>query len=335
MKVARAGTVSFLRWLMIASVALPFVLFAYASWLNYHATYRAADERIDRSLTIVQENAVNVFDSAELLIAGANTVAAGLTDDQIRLREPEIHEQLAALTKPLKGTQAVWLFAADGSPLVSSDIFPMPRNFVNTDRDYFRAHVERDAGLYVGAVVPPKVPGKEIFVAARRRPGAQFRGVTAVAIRPSNTEAFYRAIGSAPGSYYALIREDGAFLARYPEPTERGLKLNSASTTMKSIAANPEAGINSLTSQTDTVKRRLGYRKVPKYPVYALAAVDEQVILDQWLATMASHLVFGVPATAFILSALYFGLLRTRRLHQEAEARENAEATLRLSLIHI
>jgi hypothetical protein len=146
MKIARAGTIGFLRWLMVASVALPFVLIIYASWLNYHATYRAADERIDRSLTIVQENAVNIFDSAELLIAGANTVAAGLTDDEIRLRETEIHERLAALTSPLKDTQSVWLFAADGSPLVSSDVFPIPRNFVNTDRDYFKAHVERDAG---------------------------------------------------------------------------------------------------------------------------------------------------------------------------------------------
>src|SRR5690349_8634331 len=159
MKIARAGTISFLRWLMVASIALPFVLFIYASWLSYHATYQAADERIDRSLTIVQKNAVNVFDSAELLIAGANTIAAGLTDDEIRLREPEIHKRMAALTSPLKDTEAVWLFAADGSPLVSSDVFPIPRNFVNTDRDYFKAQVESDVGLYVGAVVPPKVPG--------------------------------------------------------------------------------------------------------------------------------------------------------------------------------
>lgn len=329
MKRARAGTIHFLRWLMAASVALPIVLFMYASWLNYNAIHRAADERIDRSLTIVQENAAHVLGSAELLIAGANTIAGARSDDEIRAQEREIHNQLAQLTRPLREAQSVWLFAADGSPLVSSDVFPIPRTFVNTDRDYFQAQVGRDAGLAIGAVVPPKVPGKEIFVASRRRPGQGFNGVTAVAIRPVNTEAFYRAIGNFPGSYYALIRDDGAFLARYPEPAQRGLKLTSASSTMQSIAKNPDSGINSLTSQTDAVERRMGYRKIANYPVYALAAIERQAIVAEWIGVMVPHIVFGVPATAIMFFALYYGLRRTQRLYMEAEAREIAESALR------
>jgi two-component system NtrC family sensor kinase len=44
---------------------------------------------------------------------------------------------------------------------------------------------------------------------------------------------------------------------------------------------------------------------------------------------MASHLVFGVPATLFILLIIAIALRRTRRLYDEAERREAAEGALR------
>jgi signal transduction histidine kinase len=331
MQTTQIGTIRFLRLLMVGSVALPVILFAYASWLNYNATYRAADERIDRSLTIVQENAAGLFQSAELLIAAANTMAGTRSDDDIRAHEQDIHDLLQGLAKPLDDIHSVWIFAADGRPLVSSNIYPVPRTFSNADRDYFAAQVERDAGTYIGAVVAPKVSGPAIFTVSRRRSGERFNGVIAVAIQPADSESFYRAIGTLPGSYYALLRADGTFLARYPAPTSLGLRLDKNSTTMKSIAANPDSGINSLTSQTDAVKRRLGYRKLPGYPVYLLAAVDRDAIIDDWLRLMASHLIFGVPATAIMFAAIFYGMVRTQRLIREQDAREKAELALRQS----
>jgi two-component system NtrC family sensor kinase len=44
---------------------------------------------------------------------------------------------------------------------------------------------------------------------------------------------------------------------------------------------------------------------------------------------MASHLVFGLPATLFLLLIIGVALRRTRRLYAEAERREAAEAALR------
>jgi len=328
MQTAQVGTIRFLRLLMVGSVALPVILFAYASWLNYNATFRSADERIDRSLTIVQENAANLFQSTDLLLAAANELAGGRPDDDIRAHEQEVHDSLQRLATPLQDIHSVWIFAADGRPLVSSNIYPVPQSFANTDRDYFKAQLERDAGIYVGAVVPPKVAGPAIFSVSRRRPGGTFNGVVAVAIRPADTESFYHAIGTAPGSYYALLREDGVFLARFPAPAKLGLSLDKNSTTMKSIAANPAGGINSLVSQTDAVKRRLGYRKLPGYPIYLLAGLDRDAILNEWLRLMASHLIFGVPATAIMFSAIFYAMIRTQRLYREAAKRATAEAAL-------
>ncbi len=314
---------------MIGSVALPVILFIYASWLNYNATYRAADERIERSLRILHENASNIFQSSELLLASANRLVGQLPDEEIVANEQQLHAVLHELIAPLKLVESIWIFGADGVPLVSSRFYPVPKNFANTDRDYFKAQMERDVGAYIGAVVPPKVPGQEIFVVSHRRAGESFHGVAAVAIRPVDIEKFYQAIGNEPGSYFALVRDDGSFLARYPAATAIGLKLDNQSTTMRSIAVNPESGINSLTSQTDTVKRRMGYRKLAGYPVYLLAAVDRDAILADWLQLMGSHLIFGVPATAIMFGAIFFALLRTQRLYREAAARESAEGALR------
>ncbi len=46
---------------------------------------------------------------------------------------------------------------------------------------------------------------------------------------------------------------------------------------------------------------------------------------------MSSHLVFGLPATAFLFAGLGLALRRTKRLYDEADRREAAEGALRQS----
>ena len=57
-----------------------------------------------------------------------------------------------------------------GHSLVSSTVLPVPRALDNTDRDYFRAQAEADAGTYVGEVVVSKVGNHRFFVVSQRRP---------------------------------------------------------------------------------------------------------------------------------------------------------------------
>ena len=46
---------------------------------------------------------------------------------------------------------------------------------------------------------------------------------------------------------------------------------------------------------------------------------------------MSSHLIFGLPATAFLYAGLGLALRRTKRLYDEADRREAAEGALRQS----
>ncbi len=261
MRRAQEGSIRFLRLLMAASIALPCLLFGFASWITYQSAYSSTDGRIERSLAILEEHANYLFRSTDILLSSANVLLGSLSDDEIRRDESQYHVVLEQLTARLPQVLSLWIFDAQGRPVISSRTYPVPNTFSNFDRDYFQAQMKGDAGLFIGGIVNPKVPGEAIFGVSRRRPGADFRGVVAVAIRPSELQDFYKAMGS-EGSYAALLRaSDGAFLGRQPAPVALGLKLSEASSTRRAIATGRERAILTINSETDGVNPSHGLRE--------------------------------------------------------------------------
>ncbi len=318
--------------MMVASVVLPVVLFAFAAWLNYRHEYAVANDRIERSLDILHEHTLKVFQTVERAIAEVNEIVRGMSDDDIRRDQLHLHERLKHIVDALPQVRAIFLIDRDGRPLVSSQLRRIPSDFNSRERSFFNVHVAGDVGTYVSDVLTPRLTGLStpFFVLSRRRPSADgtFNGVAAIAVLPQYFEEFYALIGHSPGSLYALLRADGRFLARYPERPDRGLQPGSALHTM--IAQGQERSIRTIPqSQVDAVERRVGHRKLEGFPVYVVAGIDSSAIRTEWIATMASHLVFGLPATLFLFLIIGVALRRTRRLYAEAERREAAEAALR------
>jgi two-component system, NtrC family, sensor kinase len=332
MRSARQSAIRLLQLMMVASVVLPLVLFAFAAWLNYRHEYAVADDRIERSLDILHEHTLKVFQTVERAIAEVNEIVRGMSDDDIQRDQSHLHERVKRIVDALPQVRAIFLIDRDSRPLVSSQLARIPADFDARERSFFAAQVAGDAGTYVSEVLTPRLTslGTPFFVLSRRRPSAdgKFNGVVAVAVLPQYFEEFYALIGRGPGSLYALLRADGSFLARYPERPNRGLQPGSALHTM--IAQGQERSVRTIPrSQVDAVERRVGHRKLEGFPVYVVAGVDGSAIRGEWIATMASHLVFGLPATLFLLLIIGVALRRTRRLYAEAERREAAEAALR------
>ena len=147
----------------------------------------------------------------------------------------------------------------------------------------------------------------------------------AVAVLPRYFEEFYGLIGRSSGNLYALVRSDGVFLTRYPEPRDRLRSLDPTRPLRQAIAQGLERAMYTVSqSQIDKVDRRVGYRKLEGFPIYAVAGIDDSAIRAEWLATLTSHLIFGLPATLLLFAILGLALQRTRRLHDEAERREAA-----------
>jgi two-component system, NtrC family, sensor kinase len=229
--------------------------------------------------------------------------------------------------------RAIFLIDRDARPLLSSQFVQVPGDFGSRERSFFNVHIAGDVGTYVSEVVEPRLQafGSPFFVLSRRRGSADgtFNGVVAVAVVPQYFEEFYALIGRSPGSLYALIRGDGKFLARYPEQPQRLRTLGPGSGLEMAIAQSRERAIYTVASQIDGAERRIGYLKLEGFPVYVIAGLETSAIRAEWIATMASHLFFGVPATLFILFIIAIALRRTRRLYDEAARREAAEGALR------
>ncbi|MDQ4062280.1 MAG: ATP-binding protein, partial [Pseudomonadota bacterium] len=320
-----------LQVLMWAALVLPAALFAYAAWANYRALGKVADERIERTLDVLQEHALRVFQTIDRTIAETNEVLRGLTDEQIRADEPGLHRRLRQTQEAIPQIEAIWAFDRNGRPLVASTVLPVPQTLNNSDRDYFKAHVERDAGTYIGDVIKARIGNFTFFVVSRRRPtpDGRFDGVVAVTVPPTSLKEFYARIGRGTALSAGLIRADGTFLARYPAPSDGPLRLGPGNRFMEVIVHQPEAGTFTAVSQIDRVERRIGYRKLPGYPVYVQAGFETAAVWRELRSIMAGHLVFGIPATLMLVLISALALQRTRRLLAEAERREAAEERLR------
>ncbi len=333
MRTARESAVRLLQLMMIASVVLPTALFAYASWVSYRDISAVADERIVRSLDVMQEQSLKVFETVDRTFAEVNEIVRGMSDEEIHAAEPRLHQRLAGIVATMPQLHAILLVGRDGRPLAASTLAAVPDGVNFSDRDYFRAQRERDAGTYVSDMRSPRLPGisTDFFDLSRRleSPDGSFNGVIAVAVRPGYFEDFYGLIGQASGSFFALVRGDGAYLARYPVPGDRLRRLSPTSTLRTAVAQGLDHGLYTVDSEIDGVSRRIGFRKLAGFPVYALAGTTDASIQAQWLSHVRAYLIVGLPATLLVLAVLWIALRRTRRLYQEADRREAAEGALR------
>ncbi len=332
MRTERESAIRLLQLMMVASLVFPAALFAYAAWNDYREIHAVADERITRSLDVLQEQTLKVFQTIDRTFAEVDEVVRGMSDDQIRAAQPSLHPRLERIVEVMPQLQAIVLIGHDGHPLASSTLAAVPANADFHDRDYFMAQADQDAGTFVSDLRAPQLPGvgADFFDLSRRLASSDgaFHGVIAVAVRPKYFEDFYALLDQTPGNFYALVRSDGTFLARYPGRQNRSHQLGPTSALREAINHGLERGLFTVDSEIDAIPRRIGFRKLAGYPVYALAGTDSAAIRAEWYAAMEDHLMFGLPATLLLFAVLWVALRRTRRLHDEAERREMAEGAL-------
>jgi hypothetical protein len=83
-----ASAIRVLRWLIAASIVFPLALFGYAGVTNYRAAWTGADERLERTLDVLQEHALKVFETVDLAIEATTETLRGLSDEAIRRSTP-------------------------------------------------------------------------------------------------------------------------------------------------------------------------------------------------------------------------------------------------------
>jgi two-component system NtrC family sensor kinase len=318
--------------MIAASIVLPAMLFAITAWLDYRNFERLTNERIERTVDIVHEHALKVLQTVRVVFGEIDAITSGMSDDDIRLNQGPLHDRLARIARDLPQLQGITIIDRDGHPLVSSSINPVPTNFDFSSRDYFKAQVVTPSGTYVSGVHTARMLGTDsyFFAVSRARIGddGKFNGIVAISVLPSYFEGFFARLGH-EGSYLALARGDGGFLARYPLLKNRARILDPNDPFRVGIAHGLDRRIYWVTSELDGIERRVAYRKLMGFPLYVFAGVDRSAIVSEWLRYNINYLIFALPLTVLLCAGLALALRRTRRLYDEADRREAAEGALR------
>jgi two-component system, NtrC family, sensor kinase len=333
MRQRRDAALRSLKWMLVASVALPLALFCYAGWTSYRSAFELADERIERTLDISAEQALRVFQSISVTFDSVEQITRGRTDRSIKLNEAELSERLRQFVAALPGIGSIWILDSNMDALVSSLFFPIPPAFNAPERAALKALLAPDANMHIGEVVRIQVTGKLIFPVSKWRfdSSGTFSGMTEISVSPLAFERFYEQLAARTSASFTLFREDGAVLARYPLPAVAGMKLDASSGFKQMIAKNPDGGRYTAVSSIDNVERRIAVRKLDGFPLYVTSSLQTGDIVSGWLSYMAGHLVFGVPATLFLVVLILLAMRRTAALYAESERREALEASLRQS----
>ncbi len=331
-----------MHWLLAGVIVLPIAVFAIGAATSYRQHFTEAQDRLQRNLGTVYEHAQKVLETIELSSLYLDEVLENVTDDQIRNNEADFNRRIKTLTDTLPQFADIWIVGADGHPLVSGTVFPIPRQLDLSDRDYFSAHRDNKAtGLYVGDVVTSRATNQRgqprFFALSRKRiaPDGSFAGVIVMSISPDYFRDYYATLTQPIVA--ALIRADGVVLARYPE-VPFPARLTRGNTFQSALEEGHDSGLLRVVSALDGKERIFSFRKLPRIPVYMTAGVDTADIKDAWLAGMSRHLIFGLPATAAMIALGLLALRRTRRetaanlkLREEIARREATEEALRQS----
>ncbi|WP_322516636.1 response regulator [Rhodopseudomonas palustris] len=334
MLTAQRDSLRLLRAILVASVVLPVALFTYAAWLAYRSNDDGADRQIDKTRDIITEHALKIFESVERSIAETGEIIRDMTDDQIRANEGALHARLKRLAAGSEQIKSMWIFDRNGQTLVNTLLFPSPRTDFS-DRDYFKAHVGKDVGLFVGRTLQPRPPygGAPFFGVSVRRntPDGSFAGTIQTSVLPNYFEGFYAKVGREKGSYAALVRDDGAILARFPAIDHADATVKSDGLIGRAMRAGNNEGTLTQVSALDGIERRIAYRKLPNLPVYVYAGLETEAIRKTWLSQLGAYLLVGLPATAALIAIVLLALRRTQRFYEEASRRAAAENALKQS----
>jgi len=329
---ARTLTIRLVRLAMAASLLVPCVLFAFAAWNSYRNLSALTDERLARSLDVEEEEAQKTFELVDLALSTVGDQVAGMSDAEIRRDARRLHVSLQKLAGQIPAIQSIWIYGKDGRALVSSWLDPAPdRDF--SDWDFFQAERDGDVGTYYGQVYKSQFNAQPFFTVSRRlvRDG-EFIGVLEISILPSNFFRMFATLARAEGQQFALIRNDGVILARYPLAPPGGPdRLGENSGFRRTIAKSLLGGSYTTLSPIDHVERRFSARRFGATPLYLTTGYALTTLRSEWLREIAAHLIYGVPVTLILFFTLFAVLRRTERLYAEIDRRATAEEALRQS----
>jgi hypothetical protein len=329
--------------LLAAAVALPLLLTGLGAWLSWRSTWREAEADVLRTADAAAEYARRVLDAHRTAVDRVNDLLRGLTDEEIRTREGELHRLLRTLVTETPQLQTAYVGDRFGRLLVSASLYPVPREANFSDREFHQILSASDRpAVAITRVYRGRLENNLFFAVARPRrgtgnadlPPGTFDGQANVSVEIEEIGAGLRQISGRPGDALALVRIDGEVLSRsISSPEQLPLRLSPDSGMLKAMGAGVERALVVAPSGIDGVVRIGAYRRVEGWPVYVSAARGRSEVVTAWLATLRALLGVAGPATLALLALSLVVRKRERALIVANEGLEERVAERTFALV--
>ena len=321
------GSLWWLRVWIAMSLVLPVVFFCSIAWYMRGQILQDGQARVERAAAIVREHASRVIETNGVIVNFILDELGSQSAADIRAGEEGLHRKLVQAASDVEQARSIWIWGADGRPLVSNRLFPVPQDLNVNDRDYLAFCDKKSDAWYISTLAIGRTTGRTFFNVSRCRRAEDGRllGVVAASLLPQYFTDFYRKMAeSEPGLSVTLMRDDGAVLARYPVA-------GTGPTASKQSSAD-------MGESTGDVGPLVSLRRLAPYSVRVLASIDRGALLAQWQSRVAVLAAATFPAALALAYVASVALRRAsrelhavRRLQNESEQRQRAEEALRHS----
>ncbi len=329
-----------MRGLLAASLAVPLLLLAIASWQNFRLVQHQAEERITIEAGELGEHDLTAFQTYLLALAWIDERIRGQDWDHIQ-RDQELQRLLSNL-ETLPQIDAVWLVDSTGRVRASGRAFPPPVAPDKPVEESYLALKQHDGGILVGREgVDPLTHHREFNISRRRvAPGGSFDGVIIVSAKARYFSDFYGSMSGERGFEVLLLRTDGSILASYPEQPKPVSGPGDAF--LRTIAAGSDQGLIRASSAADGIERIYAFRHLSGYPVDVVFGMPTSDAIPSWRGNLVNYLLFAVPASLALFGMTFLAVRQiqrekiarwrwhatARRLRREIDRRAQAEAEL-------
>ena len=245
---------------------------------------------------------------------------------------------LAAYPKDM--LQFITVFGADGYLAYASN--GSKERLYFGDREHFRVHAESEADtLYVSRPIIGRIAKAPLIQITRPiRDGKRFLGVIGIPLRPEYLSDNLRSLRIDPSDTLAIVRLDGSFIAR-SHNLEEALKTRlPADRPLVGAPAGARGQYRNL-STVEQVPRLFSWQRLAAWPLTTIAAIDEDVEMQEIVRRQANQRRNALLAMALILVfslAVATLLMRfSRKNHDLSRSQARLTALLQTAIdgIHI
>jgi two-component system NtrC family sensor kinase len=305
-----------LKALGLAAVIAPAVLFGAYALISYDQAFRNAETRAAHLSSILQEHAQRVFETIALALRNTDQ-RLGDSDWKTVGASRSLWEEIGRIQAAGPQLGSIFAIGPDGTNVLTTREFPAPP-FDFSDRDYFEAQRQSNAGLFLGRAYIGKISDVPIFNFSIRRSGrdGSFNGIIGSSAYVQYFQEFYATVGD-PGDEFSvvLVREDGEILSRFPRFTV-GAKFADNLLHPKNEHARR---VVYAVSPIDGKARLYASAKVGQFPAYIAYSIERGSIVRGWMNGLL------IPGAAALGAALLLSLLTSYALRRAGRERAAVE----------